>query len=50
LDVGEKYGAHSIKRPEEISGVEATFESGSLHALEVIESDGGKIGVVEIEL
>jgi len=43
LDVGEKYGARSIKRPEEISGDEATSESGWLHALEVIEGDHGKV-------
>ncbi len=43
LDVGEKYGARSIKRPEEISGDEATSESGWLHALEVIEGDHGQV-------
>ena len=43
LDVGEKYGARSIKRPEEISGDEATSESGWLHALEVIENINGKM-------
>jgi CMP-N,N'-diacetyllegionaminic acid synthase len=37
LEVGEKYGAVSIKRPEDISGDTATSESGWLHALEVIE-------------
>lgn len=43
LDVGEKYGARSIKRPKEISGDKATSESGWLHALEVIEREHGKI-------
>ena len=43
LDIGEKYGAHSIKRPDDISGDEATSESGWLHALEVIEGDHGKV-------
>ena len=43
LDVGEKYGAHSIKRPEEISSDEATSEAGWLHALEVIENIKGKM-------
>jgi len=43
LDIGEKYGACSIKRPEEISDDEATSESGWLHALEVIEGDHGKV-------
>ena len=37
LEVGEEYGAVSIKRPKEISGDTATSESGWLHALEVIE-------------
>ena len=37
LEVGEEYGAVSIKRPEEISGDTATSESGWLHALTVIE-------------
>ena len=39
LEVGEEYGAVSIKRPEEISGDTATSESGWLHALEVIEEE-----------
>ena len=43
LATGEKYGAHSIKRPEEISSDEATSESGWLHALEVIENNKGKM-------
>ena len=38
LGIGEKYGAVCIKRPEEISGDNATSESGWLHALEVIEA------------
>jgi N-acylneuraminate cytidylyltransferase len=37
LEVGEEYGAVSIKRSDEISGDIATSESGFLHALEVIE-------------
>jgi CMP-N,N'-diacetyllegionaminic acid synthase len=37
LEVGEEYGAASIKRPESISGDTATSESGWLHALGVIE-------------
>jgi CMP-N,N'-diacetyllegionaminic acid synthase len=37
LEVGEEYGATSIKRPEGLSGDTATSESGWLHALEVIE-------------
>jgi CMP-N,N'-diacetyllegionaminic acid synthase len=37
LEVGEEYGALSIKRPDKISGDNATSESGWLHALTVIE-------------
>ena len=37
LEVGEEYGALSIKRPDKISGDYATSESGWLHALTVIE-------------
>ena len=43
LDVGEKYGAQSIKRPEVISTDEATSESGWLHGLEIIEGIHGKV-------
>jgi N-acylneuraminate cytidylyltransferase len=43
LATGKKYGAHSIKRPEELSSDEATSESGWLHALEVIENIKGKM-------
>ena len=43
LNIGGKYGAHSIVRPEEISGDESTSESGWLHALEVIEKDQGQV-------
>ena len=43
LSVGEQYGTHCIKRPSNISGDEATSESGWLHALEVAESNNEKI-------
>lgn len=43
LDVGEKYGARSIRRPSDISGDEATSESGWLHALKVIENTNGEM-------
>ena len=43
LNIGEKYGALSIKRPGELSSDEATSESGWLHALEVIEGNHGKL-------
>ena len=41
LEIGENYGALSIKRPQEISGDLATSESGWLHALDIIEADKG---------
>ncbi len=43
LEVGEKYGAVSIYRPEEISGDTASSESGWLHALDIIECESGKV-------
>lgn len=43
LAIGEKYGARSIKRPIELSGDEATSESGLLHALDIIEADIDKL-------
>ena len=43
LAIGEKYNCHSITRPDDISGDEATSEAGWLHALDVIERDHGKI-------
>ena len=46
LNIGEKYGAHCIKRPSEISGDDATSESGWLHALETIENTNGEMGWV----
>ena len=44
LTTGEKYGAHSIRRPSDISGNEATSESGWIHALDLIEKE---IGIVD---
>ncbi len=43
LEIGEEYGAHSIKRPEYISGDDATSESGWLHALDVIKKNYGEV-------
>ena len=43
LSTGEKYGAKSILRPENISGDFATSESGWLHALEIIEAELGSV-------
>jgi N-acylneuraminate cytidylyltransferase len=37
LEVGNQYGAQSIFRPDNISGDQATSESGWLHALDEIE-------------
>jgi N-acylneuraminate cytidylyltransferase len=38
LEVGKSYGAHSIKRPEDIAGDFATSESAWLHAIDRIEA------------
>lgn len=46
LTVGESFGAKSIKRPEEISGDNATSESAWLHALDQIETGGKKVEYV----
>lgn len=46
LAVGEKFGAKSIKRPEAISGDNATSESAWLHALDEIEAKGKKVEYV----
>ena len=43
LEIGEKYGARSIKRPQDISGDLATSESGWLHALGFIEGGTDKV-------
>ena len=46
LDVAETYGAKTIKRPADISGDEATSESGWLHAIEYLEDNNTKIDIV----
>lgn len=43
LDVAKNLGATPIKRPEEISGDNATSESAWLHALDQIEAQGNKV-------
>jgi N-acylneuraminate cytidylyltransferase len=43
LEVGKKYGAEMIKRPDDISGDFATSETGWLHAIDFIEAATGKI-------
>ena len=43
LSIGEKYGARSIVRPDEISGDSASSESAWLHAMDVIEAEGGEL-------
>lgn len=43
LQVGETYGAKSIKRPDDISGDFATSESAWAHAIDYIERLNGKI-------
>jgi len=42
LEVGKKYGAKTIKRPENISDDFATSESGWKHAIEFIEANSGE--------
>ena len=39
LDVAEKYGAKTIRRPDDISGDLASSESAWMHAIEVIQKD-----------
>ena len=43
LDIGSAYGAHTIRRPAELSGDAATSESGWLHALDIIEKESGSV-------
>jgi len=45
LNIAQKYGTETILRPDDISGDDATSESGWLHALQVIEN---KIGLIEM--
>ena len=46
LNVAKTYGAGLIKRPDKISGDEATSESGWLHAIKHIELSGIEIDAV----
>lgn len=46
LAVAEHYGARPIRRPAEISGDTASSESAWLHALNVIEAEGGAVDLV----
>ena len=39
LDVSEKYGAKTIRRPDNISGDSASSESAWIHAIEIIQKD-----------
>jgi len=39
LDIAEKYGAKTIKRPDDISGDFATSESAWIHSIKIIEED-----------
>ena len=41
LAIGERYGAKSIKRPENLADDKSSSESGWLHALDIIEADRG---------
>jgi N-acylneuraminate cytidylyltransferase len=42
LEVGDRYGAKTIKRPKDISGDFASSETGWLHAIDEIENRDGK--------
>ena len=46
LDIGQRYGANPICRPEELSGDAASSETGWLHAIEFIENKMGSIDLV----
>jgi N-acylneuraminate cytidylyltransferase len=39
LDIAEKYGAKTIKRPDSISGDMASSETAWMHAIEIIQRD-----------
>jgi CMP-N,N'-diacetyllegionaminic acid synthase len=39
LDIAERYGAKTIKRPDDISGDFATSESAWIHSIKIIEKD-----------
>jgi CMP-N,N'-diacetyllegionaminic acid synthase len=46
LEIGHHYGAQSIFRPDNISGDQATSESGWLHALDQIEHETSTVDLV----
>jgi CMP-N,N'-diacetyllegionaminic acid synthase len=46
LEIGHRYGAKSILRPGNISGDQATSESGWLHALDQIEHETSTVDLV----
>ena len=46
LALSETYGAGAILRPEELSGDEASSESGWLHAVKFLEENGHDIGLI----
>ena len=46
LEVAERYGAHAIERPTELSGDIASSESAWLHAMDVIENTGMMIDCI----
>ena len=43
LEISKQYGAFCIERPSNISGDEATSESGWMHAIKIIENIEGEI-------
>jgi len=46
LDIGSQYGAKSILRPDNISGNQATSESGWLHAIDQVENKTSNVDLV----
>ncbi len=46
LEIGHQYGARSIFRPDNISGDQATSESGWLHAIDQIEHETSAVDLI----
>jgi CMP-N,N'-diacetyllegionaminic acid synthase len=46
LAVAEGHGAHPIRRPAELAGDAAPSESAWLHALDAIEEEAGRVGLL----
>lgn len=46
LEVSRAFGAKGVRRPAEIAGDDATSEAAWLHALDVIEREGGPVDAI----